>query len=130
MIVTVPNPIPYLDISTSEDILMECYVDISLTYNYLGRTYTTIIPKSFKTNFGSIPPVAQWLIPKSGIYNDAYLLHDWMYSKLYNCPDMTKNDADILLRANLKDLGMDTYKTNLVYWAVHYFAASHFRTEA
>lgn len=126
--ITSPDPIAYLDISTTEDILVELVSDVSISGSYVGREFVTTIPKGFQTNFGSIPKGFRWLISNTGIYNDSYLLHDWMYSKDYNGPEMSKEDADTLLFLNLKSAGMSRWKCSLVYNVVKLFAQSHWKT--
>ncbi len=39
------------------------------------------VPKGFETDLASVPPVANWLIPKDGTYSQAAVLHDYLYGK-------------------------------------------------
>lgn len=127
IIKTNPEKILYADISVTDDVLFEVAEDVEVTINVWGRVYQTIIKKGFQTNFGSVPSSVVWLIPKSGIYNGAYLVHDYCYSQ--DCTlDITKEESDTMLWSSLISLGMSKWKANLVYNAVKWFAKSHWRT--
>lgn len=120
MIKTNPEFLQYKDESTSEDSPdFELLVDTQVVFDYLGLTYHTLIPAGWNTDFGSVPSMVRWIVPNMGKWDKAYVLHDWMYTK--GCPlNLSKNDADIILWKNLKELGMASWKANLVYQCVRY----------
>jgi hypothetical protein len=47
-----------------------------------------IVPKGFVTDFASVPHGLQWIWPKSGWYNEAAVVHDYLCSlKMYKLAD-------------------------------------------
>ena len=128
MLKTIPAQMTYNDASSSRDTpWFILAVDTQVAFDYLGLTYHTLIPAGWGTDFGSVPASIRWLVPNMGIWDAAYVLHDWLYSA--DCPlkQLSRNDADLILRFKLIELGMSYWKANLVYWAVYYAGASHWR---
>lgn len=127
--ITIPEQIEYIDISKTEDLLMELATDVQFSFKYLGRSLELTIPKGFTTDFGSVPQIVRPIISNTGKYNESYLLHDYCYSKDYVGPEVSKEDADTLLWLNLLDAGMNELKADLVYDAVKLFGESHWRKD-
>lgn len=119
MIASKPEHPLLRDISQTDNpkFLLEESVEILFTYN--RKTYKELIPKGFTTDFGSIPKIFRnWLSNVSG-YNKAYLLHDYQYTETES--NITRKEADEILRENLKFLGMNLFDRNSVYFAVRCF---------
>lgn len=127
--ITIPEQIEYIDISKTEDLLMELATDVIFKFKYLGIEYQITVPKGFTTDFGSVPKIVRPFISNTGKFNESYVLHDYCYSKDYIGPDFSKEDADCLLWLNLLDAGMNEIKANLVYDAVKVFGDSHWRKD-
>lgn len=127
MIKTIPDKIQLTDISTTEDNQFEVSEAIEYTFDYLGRTFNTTVPKGFITDLGSVPVGVRPIISNTGRYIKSYVLHDWLYDS--GCDlNITKNDADIILWLGLKEQKMDWWKMNLVYQSVRLFGGSHWRS--
>lgn len=127
MLRTIPEKIAYTDESSSRDTpTFALLYDTTFTFDYLGRTLITTIPAGWTTDFGSVPAGAHWFVSNMGKLDGAYVLHDWLYSKACEL-DLSRNDADLILRFKLKELGLENYKANAVYWAVKWFGASRYK---
>ena len=83
------------------------------------------IRPSYVTDFRSGPSVVNPFIPKIGdiLLALAWLIHDVNYHGF-----LSKKYADLLLREMLEHAGMGTVKRNAVYYAVKFFAGSHYNT--
>ena len=57
------------------------YVEESFEYHVGSEESQDIItvPKGFETDLASVPFPATFFIPKDGSYNQAAVLHDWLY---------------------------------------------------
>lgn len=73
-----------------------------------------VVPKGFITDFASVPWPASMLIPMSGQYNQAAVLHDYLYS-IQTLP--RKRCDDIFLEA-MTVLGVNVFKRQIMYRAV------------
>lgn len=83
------------------------------------------IPIGFSTDFASTPKFMHWLIPPTGIYGKAAVLHDYLYSTgMYS----RQQCDDIFLEAMLV-LGVPKWKAYSMYKAVREFGAKHYRSE-
>lgn len=123
-----PKNLILVDLSDSEDNpKFEIYCETRINYLFHNQSYEAIIPKGFTTDFGSVPKKFRNIISNVSKFNVAWLLHDYMYSKLCTI-NISKSDADILLRRNLEYLGMSYVDRWLVYYSVKYFGKKHFRT--
>src|SRR3990167_2021712 len=72
------------------------------------------VPKSFLTDFASVPWPASMLIPKSGLYNQAAVLHDFLYAT----QTRSQKEADKIFLEAMKILGVNPIKRWLMYRAV------------
>jgi hypothetical protein len=84
-----------------------------------GRYWT--IPKGFRTDFGSVPDLVDWIIPAmASIADPAYVLHDYLYWLHRNGQDgcVDRADADQILLDALKVCGVSCVKRYTIYWAV------------
>lgn len=101
-------------------------VDRELTY-YVGKEGSEdkiTVPNGFLTDLASIPPIAEMLIPRSGRYNSASVVHDYLYRIMgnitppYNMKYRTKKDADKIFLEAMGVLGVAWFKRKLMYRAV------------
>lgn len=81
---------------------------------YKGNTQTFTIPKGFRTDFASIPPIFFTLFPKNGRYDAAAIVHDW----LYVTQPVSRKDADGIFRKIMKELGVGFFRRRIMYYAV------------
>jgi len=70
---------------------------------YRGKTETFTIPAGFTTDFGSVPWFASWLVHPT-FQVEAFVLHDWLYSS----GEVSRQDADAIMRRVLRELGAGT----------------------
>jgi hypothetical protein len=131
MITTAPQYPLYTDESSGQDTPDFVLAgDVLVMCPRETPAYVTTIPTGFSTDFGSVPKLARSIITNVSVYDRAYLLHDWMYSTLYNGPAVSFTKVNRMLRANLRYLGMSYFDAYLVFWAVELFGKSHWRVNA
>lgn len=96
-----------------------------------ARTEVITVPEGFVTDFASVPPIARWIIPKSGKYNQAAVLHDFLYQSLkakwkdWNGKHYTRKQCDDIFLDAMKVLGVNWLKRVLMYRAVRRFGGIH-----
>lgn len=73
-----------------------------------------LVPKGFQTDFASVPWPASMLIPMSGQYNQAAVLHDY----LYWTQTRSRAEADKIFLEAMEVLGVNPFKRQLMYCAV------------
>lgn len=81
-----------------------------------GEVY--IVPAGFETDGPSIPRAFYVTTPPVGKYDQAGVLHDFLYS--VNSP-VSKVDADSLFREAMKSCGVGLYTRTKMYLAVKFF---------
>lgn len=84
-----------------------------LTYesDILGRSIE--IPSGFATDLASIP-LPGYLLPKSGKYDAAAVVHDYLY-QFNGC---TRKEADDVLFEAMTVCGVGAVKKRIIYWGV------------
>lgn len=81
------------------------------------------VPVGFETDFASVPWPAVMFIPKSGRYNSAAIVHDYLYSKQGKLEDgrvFTRAQVDKVFLEAMTDLGVNWFKRNIMYRAVRF----------
>ena len=80
-----------------------------------GRSW--MIPRGFETDWGSVPAVVDWIIPRNSTQADpAYALHDLLYRHHSKCRD--RADADNILLNALAVCGVSWMRRNTIWLAV------------
>ena len=74
-----------------------------------GRIIT--VPAGFVTDFASIPRLLWWRYPKSGKWNRAAVVHDFLYA--YN--GCTRAEADAIFKEALEVCGVG-WRTRQQFW--------------
>jgi len=95
------------------------YTDREFSY-YVGKkedNYVITVPRGFITDLASIPWPCNMFIPVSGLYNQAAVLHDYLYAT----QQVKRNKADGIFRESMMVLGVPFFKSNLMYAAVRLF---------
>lgn len=64
------------------------------------------VPPGYVTDFASVPKAMSWLIPKSGEYNAAAILHDWLITDQLPTGSITSVEVDKTFREAMKALGV------------------------
>ena len=86
-----------------------------------GDTDRFTVTAGFTTNFASVPRPFWWLIPRTGKYTRAVVLHDAMWCASQKDPAERKVDpwdADAIFRRTLKELGVSQLRRYLMWAAV------------
>lgn len=72
------------------------------------------VPAGFKTDLASIPRPLWAILPKSGKYDKAAVVHDYLYA----VNGVTREEADQVLREAMEALGVGRVTRWLIYRAV------------
>ena len=92
------------------------YFDFTYYWKRLGIPIR--VRRGFVTDYASIPRIARLLIPKLGKYNKAAVIHDALYQGVIIYPKLTRDEADLVFKDAMEDLGVAKWKVTLMYWAV------------
>lgn len=95
-----------------------------LNYRIWNTEGYITIPKGFVTDLASVPPIFWSVLPKTGKYMSAAILHDYLYAD-QRC---TKEQADLILKMEMETFGVSPIKSALIYKAVDSFGASAWKT--
>jgi len=87
---------------------------------FVGEEYSEeriVVPRGFITDFASIPWPASMLIPKSGRYNQAAVLHDWLYDRagVLDNKTYTRAEADKIFLEAMTVLKVNKFKRWVMY---------------
>lgn len=82
---------------------------------YRGNTDLFEVPAETKTDFASVPAFFQWLIPRSGRYTRAAVLHDHLWRSV---PELSFADADGIFRRAMAELKVPFLRRWLMWAAV------------
>jgi len=82
---------------------------------YRGNTELFEVPPETKTDFASVPAFFQWLIPRSGRYTRAAVLHDYLWRSV---PGLSRADADGIFRRAMAELKVPFLRRWLMWAAV------------
>ncbi len=72
------------------------------------------VPKGFLTDLASVPWPTSMLIPKSGKFNQAAVLHDY----LYTIQTRPRSECDKIFLESMKNLGVNWFLRGIMYRAV------------
>ncbi len=86
------------------------------TYVSEGGEVITV-EKGFLTDFASVPRFFRFIIPKTGRYNEATVIHDWL-CQLSNAYRYKRKDADKIFLECMEELGVKKFKRGLMYRGV------------
>lgn len=75
-------------------------------------------PATFRTDLASVPWVFTWLVPRSGVFLPAAVLHDAAVQGAYIGPRIDRAGADRLFRRAARDLGTGVIRCWLMWAAV------------
>lgn len=93
-----------------------------LIYEYVGTikdiNFRIVVPTGFVTDFATIPWYARVFINKTGPWNKASALHDWLYTS----QGLSRSIADALFLEAMELHGVPLIKRHLMYLAVLLFA--------
>ncbi|GMV86563.1 MAG: hypothetical protein AMXMBFR80_24180 [Dehalococcoidia bacterium] len=81
---------------------------------YQGKVDDFVVPAGTTTDFASVPRMFTWLVPTSGKYTKAAVLHDY----LCETGLVPRNDADGVFRRALRESGVPTVRRYVIWGAV------------
>lgn len=93
-------------------------------FSYDSSLETITVPAGFVTDFASVPKLLWNLLPPTGQYGKAALVHDYLYrTHGYS----SKIVADAIFFEAMKALGVGRCTRNIMYLAVHLFGGSSYK---
>ncbi len=84
---------------------------------YEGAREDFTVPVGFTTDFASVPRLLWAIIPPTGKYTKAAVMHDWFYREKF----LSRKDADGLFRRMMKESGVPWWRRQAMYRAVRMF---------
>lgn len=91
-------------------------------YQLPGHAEPFVVPpdlEGFTTDLASVPAVFTWLVPRSGVFLPAAVLHDGMVrQETYAGPRVDRHEADRIFRQACIDLGTGLVRAWLMWAAV------------
>lgn len=101
--------------------------DVNLGPNIQG---TIIVPEGFTTDFASIPRILWNILPATGKYGEAAVVHDYLYVCGGHVPQwqytFTKKDADRIFLQAMTLLEVPAWQRYPMYQAVRWFGRGSF----
>jgi uncharacterized protein DUF1353 len=104
------QPVPFMPFADGNDSM----VITDLTYIIGTTNFRIVVPAGFVTDFASIPRVFWSVLPTTGNYQLAAVVHDFLYWD-QGC---TREQADQLLRAAMIESRVETLKREIIFEAV------------
>lgn len=90
----------------------------------IGKLDTILVPVGFETDFASVPKLLWNIMPPTGQYGKAAVIHDF----LYRTPKQaTKDEADSVFLEAMTALGVGWWTRNTMYRGVKYFGGSSYK---
>jgi hypothetical protein len=94
--------------------------DLRWRSNLGGKTREVVVPKGFVTDLASVPQVFWSILPKTGRYAYAAIVHDY----LYWTQNVSRDEADSILEIAMKDSRVDMSTLKTITTAVTIFGQS------
>ena len=89
-------------------------------FEFNNKKYTISVPAGFITDFASVPRIFWWLIPPTGRYGKAAVVHDFCYRKA--C--FSRKECDWIFLEGMRALGVPKWKRLIMWAAVRLFGWS------
>ena len=89
-------------------------LDMPLVYRSYNQGLRVTVPAGFSTDFASVPWLFRRILPRSGEYNAAAIVHDYLYS----CRSVPRKAADQIFLEAMHDVGVPGWKAKAMYSAV------------
>lgn len=106
--------------------LMNGKFELISDYIYQIENYIIRVPKSFVTDYASIPRIFRAIILPYGKHSGASVVHDYLYSK--GCePNIERKKADKIFLKILKEEGVNPILARLMYIAVRCFGKTRYK---
>jgi hypothetical protein len=97
--------------------------DFSYWHGDLLTGFYIKVPKDFETDFASVPRFFWRLLPPTGEYGKAAVLHDWLYAQngMVSGQCLTRAQCDEIFRDAMDKLGVPKWKVQSMFRAVRMF---------
>lgn len=109
--------------------LMNGKFELFSDYVYKTKKYLIKVPKSFVTDYASIPKLLRAIVLPYGKHSGASVVHDWLYSSNCNL-DISREKADRIFLEILKEKKVNFLLRTLMYIAIKKFGRSRFRNRS
>lgn len=94
-------------------------------FTYTSKDYGTVtVPDGFITDFASIPEIFWNILPPTGKYGKAAVIHDWLYRNPYT---QSRKLADQIFEDAMKDLGVNWLVRRTMYYVVRVFGSRAYK---
>ena len=101
------------------------YENFSYDIGGKGGDDTIVVPKGYETDFASIPRALWWLLPPTGKYRGAAVIHDYLYQNRGRYhktkPALTRPQSDSVFLEAMKELGVPLLTRRTMWLAVRGF---------
>lgn len=92
---------------------------------YVGKYGTYLVPAGYITDFASVPRLLWWFTPRSGPWNKAAIVHDWLITNgLLGEIDITSIRVDAEFREALKACDVSWVRRWLMWAGVRWAAVT------
>lgn len=81
-----------------------------------------IIQVGYTTDFASVPRIIWWLVPTSGNYTAATILHDFLITDMLPDRQVTPREIDTIFRDAMRELGVSAPRRWLMWAGVRWGA--------
>ena len=106
--------------------LMNGKFELISDYIYQIEERVIRVPKSFVTDYASIPRIFRAIVLPYGKHSGASVVHDYLYSK--SCElNIERKKADKIFLEILKEEGVDPILARLMYIAVRCFGKTRYK---
>lgn len=96
--------------------------DFFYYFNESDKEKGILIPRNFITDFASSPRLLWSLVPPTGRYTKAAVLHDYLYSKDEELElNISRKQADKIFLNAMQVLGVKKWRAYAMYFAVRIF---------
>lgn len=101
--------------------------DVAGEFGPSGHYVCLYVPEGFVTDLASVPRVAWSILPPEGKYDEAAVIHDYIYSLSGQLPGVTfsRSDVDRILMLGMQSCGVSWLTRNTMWAAVRAFGGSH-----
>ncbi len=86
---------------------------------YEGNYDHFLVPTGFETDFASVPRMFWWLLPRTGRWTKAAVLHDFLWREAKK-GNISFCDADGIFRRVMRELGVGYLRRRLMWAAVRW----------
>lgn len=90
-----------------------------------GLYIEVVVPAGFQTDLASVPRFFWRVFPRSGLWNPAAIIHDYLYS--LNCKAITRSGADAIFYELMRVRGVRHTQALLMWFAVRTFGWTGWR---